>query len=182
MANPSPSFFIFLFALLTFLPHFNNAEDVTSVSDACKDAAASSPNVDYNYCVQSLQADPSSSSTGKLGLAKIATNLASQSAQDTKTKVKKLLIDAAYAQYETEIHTCKSLYSRLVDYLAVAAKGIESSRLADAHTYLSASLDAPGECDEAFSKKQAPAMLANENATAKQLVAIALALVKMSRV
>ncbi|KAJ3687010.1 hypothetical protein LUZ61_016174 [Rhynchospora tenuis] len=180
MTIPYPSFFVFLLTLLAFLPHFNYA--ATSVSEACKAAAASSPNVDYNFCMQSLQADPSSASTGKLGLAKIATKLAAQSAKDTKTKVKKLLVDAAYAQYETEIHTCKSLYSRLVDYLTVAAKGIDLSRLADAHTYLSAALDAPGECDEAFSKKQAPAMLANENATAKQLVAIALALVKMSRV
>jgi pectinesterase inhibitor-like protein len=168
----SPPIVFLLLTLLVSFPHFNNA----SVPDACKAAAASSSNIDLNFCVTSLQSDPTSSSADSLGLAKIATKLAAKNAKNTKTKIKKLLLDAAYGDMMPEINTCRSLFSRMIYNLAVAADALSHSNYDDAKTYLSASLDAPCDCDDAFSKRKAPPVLANDDETVKQLTAIALAL------
>lgn len=171
----SPSIPFLLLTLLASFPHFNNA----SVSDACKAAAASSPNIDLTFCMTSLQSDPTSSSADSLSLAKIAIKLAAKNAKSTKTKIKKLLADAAYGDITPEIHTCRSLYSRMTYNLAVAADALSKPNYDDAKTYLSASLDAPCDCSDAFTKRQAPPVLSNEDETAKQLTAIALALLNM---
>ncbi|KAF3332943.1 putative invertase inhibitor [Carex littledalei] len=171
----SPSIVVFFLALLVSFPHFNNA----TASDACKAATRISPTIDLNFCITSLQSDSTSSSTNALGLAKIVVGLASKHAKTTKAKINKMLLDAAYGNIMPEIHTCRSLYSRMIDYLSTAADGLSSSNYADAKTYLSAALDAPCDCNEAFSKKQAPPVLSNENETVKQLTEISLALVNM---
>ncbi|XP_078148631.1 putative invertase inhibitor [Carex rostrata] len=171
----SPSIVLFFLALLVSFPHFNNA----TASDACKAATRISPTINLNFCITSLQSDSTSSSTNSLGLAKIAVGLASKHAKTTKAKINKMLLDAAYGNIMPEIHTCRSLYSRMMDYLSIAADALNSENYDDAKTYLSTAFDAPCDCGDAFSKKQAPPVLANEDETAKQLTDIALALVNM---
>lgn len=171
----SSSIVILFLAFLVSFPHISNA----SLPDACKAAAASSPNVNYNLCLTSLQADPKSTLANPTELAKIATNLASENAKTTKAKIKNLLADTANVAMNPELSTCRSLYSSMIDNLSVAAKAIDSSQKGTARTYLSAALDKPGNCEGAFSDKQSTSVLSKENTNAKQLAAIALALLNM---
>lgn len=171
----NPSTVIFFLLLFVSFSHFNNA----SVPDACKAAASSSPNVNHNFCLTSLQAVPNSASADSTELAKIATKLALESANNSKAKIKKLLADAAHDAINPQLSTCRSLYSGMIDNLSVAADAIGSSDRGTARTYLSAALDKPDNCEEAFSEKQTTSVLSGENANAKQLAAIALALMNM---
>jgi pectinesterase inhibitor-like protein len=168
----SPPIVFLLLTLFVSFPHFNNA----SVLDACKAAAESSSNINLNFCVKSLQSDPTSISADSLGLAKIATELAAKNAKNIKTNIKKLLTNAEYGDMTIEINTCRSLFSHMIYNLAVAADALSHSNYDDAKTYLSASLDAPCDCDDAFKKQEAPPVLADDDETVKQLTAIALAL------
>ncbi|KAF3332945.1 putative invertase inhibitor [Carex littledalei] len=78
-----------------------------------------------------------------------------------------------------ELSTCRSLYSSMIDNLSVVANALDSSQQGTARTYLSAALDKPDNCEGAFSEKQTTLVLSKENTNAKQLTAIALALLNM---
>lgn len=180
MANfVSRSFVLVFLTSLVYVPHFINA---SSVTDACTKAAARSPTINRDFCVASLQANPKSGSANFVGLAQIATELTSKNATNTKAKIQNLLTNPGNGNdnnIKPELSTCLDLYSEMIDHLSDAASAISSLRYDDAQTYLSAALDAPGDCEDAFSEKGASSVLSKEDANAKQLSAIALALLNI---
>jgi pectinesterase inhibitor-like protein len=162
---------------IVYIPHFI---DASSVTDACTKAATSSPNINRDFCVASLQADQKSGSANIVGFAQIATGLTSKNATSTKAKVQNLVANPGNGKnnIKRELSTCLDLYSE-IDHLSDAASAISSFRYDDAKTYLSAALDAPGDCEDVFSKKGTSSVLSKENANARQLSAIAVALLNI---
>ena len=71
---------------------------------------------------------------------------------------------------------CAEVYSDAVDQLAQAAEDLARGEGADdAVTQLSAALDAPGTCEDAFGEADDTSPLAAEDAEFKKLATIALA-------
>jgi pectinesterase inhibitor-like protein len=178
MAVVSLSFMLMFLVSIVSIPHFI---DASSVTDACTKAAASSPTINRDFCVASLQADPKSGSANVVGLAQIATDLTSKNATSTKAKIQNLLSNPGNgnSNIKPELSTCHDLYSEMIGHLSDAASAISSFHYDDAKTYLSAALDAPSDCEDAFSEKGTSSVLSKENANATQLSAIALALLNI---
>jgi pectinesterase inhibitor-like protein len=178
MTVVSLSFVLIFLMSIVYIPHFI---DAYSVTDACTKAATSSPNINQDFCVASLQADQKSGSANIVGLAQIATGLTSKNATSTKAKVQNLVANPGNGKnnIKRELSTCLDLYSEMIDHLSDAASAISSFRYDDAKTYLSAALDAPGDCEDVFSEKGTSSVLSKENANARQLSAIAVALLNI---
>lgn len=172
-----PFVLVFILSIVS-VPHFINA---SFVSQACTKAAASSPTINRDFCIASLQADPKSGSVNFVGLAQIATDLTSKNATSTKAKINNLLANPGNGSdnIKPELSTCLDLYSGMIDHLSDAARAISSFRYDDAKTYLSAALDAPSDCEDAFSEKGTGSVLSKEDSNATQLSAIALALLNI---
>ncbi|KAJ3672620.1 hypothetical protein LUZ60_007341 [Juncus effusus] len=172
---PSSPIFLILFISLIILPNSISA----SLEDSCKAVAKHSPNINADFCITSLQVDPSSQSANSIGLALIAVNLASKNATSTKSEIENYLKDPSKSNVKAVLDTCEELYSDMIGTLSKADKAIRSFSYGDAKTYLSAALDAPATCEDSFEEQGVASVLAKEDGNAEQLCALALALISI---
>ncbi|RRT45277.1 hypothetical protein B296_00018235 [Ensete ventricosum] len=125
-----------------------------SVQDECKIVTAADPNVDYNFCVTSLQADPTSGSADAKELAIIAANLTVANATSTLSKIEKL-------------------YKDVVTAASGAIKAISSGSLGDAKKHLTEASDKPQDCDNLLFEAGKNSLLTKEDNDCTNLASIA---------
>ncbi|XP_072967999.1 putative invertase inhibitor [Typha angustifolia] len=165
-----------LFLAAVLLGHQLLFVGASNVEDVCRAAASSSPNINFDFCVTSLQADPGSGSADKKGLAVIAAELASKNATSTKSRVQELLNKAVEPKLKNSLDTCLDLYSDMIPNLSDSISAIRTGRYSDAKTYLSSAFDAPGDCENAFSEEGIQSPITKENSDSQQLSVIALSI------
>ncbi|KAJ8490420.1 hypothetical protein OPV22_012141 [Ensete ventricosum] len=171
-----PSSITFLLAVTVLLLHHHLLPGVeASVETACRDAANSSPNVKYDFCVAALRSNPGSGSADKKGLAVIAASLTKDKATSASTKAKSLLAKTSDPKTKQCLETCESVYEDVLSDIDVAIPAIKEGRLGDAKTNLSAAVDAPDTCEDGFKDLKVPSPLTKEDSDLTQMSIIALA-------
>ncbi|KAJ8465012.1 hypothetical protein OPV22_027564 [Ensete ventricosum] len=145
-----------------------------SVEDECKIATAADPNVDYNFCVTSLQADPRSGSADAKELAIIAANLTVANATSTLSKIEKLVGDSKIdSTTKGLLNQCSSFYKDVVTAASGAIKAISSGSLGDAKKQLTKARDNPQDCDNLLYEAGKNSLLTKEDNDCTNLASIA---------
>uniref|UniRef100_A0A0D9VJN8 Pectinesterase inhibitor domain-containing protein n=1 Tax=Leersia perrieri TaxID=77586 RepID=A0A0D9VJN8_9ORYZ len=149
----------------------------TVLQDTCKFVAAGHPSISYSYCIKTFQSDRDSATAADArALAAVAARIAEKAANATSARAVALRASEKDARRRDRLGVCAEVYSDAVDQLGeavddVARKGGEE----DALTQLSAALDAPGTCEDAFGEADDASPLAPEDAEFTKLATIALA-------
>lgn len=172
MIVSSPSVVILLLVSFVSLPHFNNA---SFLSYACSKAAAYDDNINRDFCVTSLQADPKSASTNNsTGLVHISINLAIRSVTRTISHINYLRLKPAYAHLKDDLCSCQDQYSEAINGLFDSDKQINSSRRDESNKVvwsITGAMTAMDDCQNEITDKS---VLSKDHADAFQLCAMAL--------
>lgn len=151
----------------------------STLEDACRSFAAGHPSIGYDYCIRTFRADRASAAAADArGLATVAARIAGAKANATAARVAALSAVETDARRRDRLAVCAEVYSDAVDQLSQAAEDLargEGAGADDAVTQLSAALDAPGTCEDAFGEADDTSPLAGEDAEFKKLATIALA-------
>ncbi|XP_010274597.1 PREDICTED: putative invertase inhibitor [Nelumbo nucifera] len=180
----TPPFAIFvLFSLSFFLCCcFNGAIAADLIQETCKKSAQKDPNINYKFCVTSLEAVPKSHNAMSLkSLARISIKLAKTNATRTRSYVKKLSKSKTLnPRDKPPLTDCLELYSDAVDSLKAAVKAFKSKDYSKANVEVSSAMDAPSTCEEGFQEtKGGVSPLTKRNKDMFQLCAIALSIINM---
>ncbi|KAH0939423.1 hypothetical protein BRARA_B02962 [Brassica rapa] len=172
-------FFVSVVMFFLLLNCFAAAQ--TLIRDSCKTAAAKDPNLNYDFCVQSLEQDPQSKTATSLsGLVLASTNNAASKTINVKGIVETILKSKKYApSTEPALRTCVKLYDDAYGSLKEALMNVKSSDYKSANIHLSAALDEPGICEDGFKEKHAKSPVTNENNVLFQKILIPLAFTNM---
>ncbi|XP_008786219.2 putative invertase inhibitor [Phoenix dactylifera] len=120
------------------------------LEEICRSVAAARPNIGYEYCVTSLGTDPGSSSADPHGLAVIAARLSVANATSTESSIDQLMVVESKPSLKDCLSVCSEVYSEAIDHLNDAIRNLEARLYGEAVTFLSAALDAPDNCEDAF--------------------------------
>ncbi|KAJ0242642.1 Pectinesterase inhibitor domain-containing protein [Hirschfeldia incana] len=172
-------FFVLVVIIFLFLNCFATAQ--TLIRDSCKTAAAKDPNLKYDFCVQSLEADPQSkSATSLTGLVLASTNNAASKTTNVKGIVETILKNKKYPPgTEPALRTCVKLYDDANNSLNKALMNVKSCDYRSASVHLSAALDDPGTCEDGFKEKHGISPVTNENKVLFQKILIPLSFTNM---
>ncbi|KAM0924284.1 hypothetical protein ACQ4PT_004927 [Festuca glaucescens] len=161
-----------------FLLLISSTCESSTLEGTCKSFAAGHPSIGYSYCVRTFRADNSSATADARGLAAIAARIAAAAANSTAGRIAALRASEEDARRRQRLGVCAEVYSDAVDQLGEAAEDIargEDRSTRDALAQLSAALDAPGTCEDAFGEADDTSPLAAEDAEFRKLATIALA-------
>ncbi|KAF3341262.1 putative invertase inhibitor [Carex littledalei] len=166
----SSSVVILILALFVSLPHFNKA---SFLFYACSRAAAYDLNINRDFCLTSLQADPKSVSANLTGLLHISINLAIKNTTRTISHIRYLLSNSAYAHLKDDLSFCQDQYSEAIGCLYGAIKQVRLSSNDD-HTnvnwIITEAMTSVDACEDESNKS----ILSKENGNTFELCAIAL--------
>lgn len=136
--------------LLLLVVATSSSATTSIVEETCKSIATQRPNIGYDFCVTSLNSDPSSATADSTGLAIIAANLSVANATKILSKIGSLMETESDPSRKDCLSACSEVYSEAVDHLNSAVASLGSKNYKDAMTFLSAALDASDDCEEGF--------------------------------
>ncbi|CAI9765119.1 unnamed protein product [Fraxinus pennsylvanica] len=151
------------------------------VTETCKTFAQNDPNIDYNFCTTSLQADPASQNATLQELGMISIRLINCNVTDTQFYIKNLIKNKKWGSYTKQcLRDCFELYSDAIPSAKEAMKYYSKNLYSDANIQLSSILDDATTCEDGFKeKKGVVSPLTKRNGDTFQLSAIALSAVNM---
>lgn len=153
------------------------------IQDSCKKAAAKNSNINYNFCVKSLEENPQSKTARTLdGLVIPSTKSALSKTTSMKGIVDKILKDNKYEKYsEKPLRDCLELYSDAKNSLTEALSIVKSRDYKTANVVLSAAMGAPPSCEIGFKegKKTLKSPFTKDNDVLFQMILIPLAFTDM---
>lgn len=153
------------------------------IQDSCKKAAAKNSNINYNFCVKSLEENPQSKTARTLdGLVIQSTKSALSKTTSMKGIVDKILKDNKYEKYsEKPLRDCLELYSDAKNSLTEALTIVKSRDYKTANVVLSAAMGAPPSCEIGFKegKKPLKSPFTKDNDVLFQMILIPLAFTDM---
>ncbi|MCD9641164.1 hypothetical protein HAX54_027110 [Datura stramonium] len=169
-----------LFLSLFFLT-FHDSTSQNLIQNTCKSCSKDDPNINYDFCTSSLQADPASQYATLRGLGKISIRLIRYNATDTMSQVKILLMDNNLDPYVREcLRDCLELYSDAITSTKLATKSYATKKYYDANVQISSIIDAATTCEDGFKEKNDTASpLTERNEITFQLSAIALSIMNL---
>ncbi|KAE8713781.1 Regulator of nonsense transcripts 1 [Hibiscus syriacus] len=152
------------------------------LNDSCSQAAKGDPNINFDFCVSSLQVDPKAkSATSVADLVDVAIDTAMSNATSIGSIISKLLSNKSLEQYaRTCLEDCSELYSDAGSNLKSGEQAFEGKDYGTANSEISAAMDAADTCEEQFKEKEGVVSpLTKENGDFFQLTAISLAFINM---
>ncbi|XP_028782484.1 putative invertase inhibitor [Neltuma alba] len=156
------------------------------IQETCKKSSDTDPNISLNFCISSLEADPSSHSMRlsltKLGL--ISMNLTRNNVTETRVYIKHLLKKKKIDRYIIEcLKDCLELYSDAITTVEEAIGDYRRKRYVDSNAKVSSVLDASSTCEDGFKEnsRRVVSPLTKRNNHTFQLSAIALSITDMVR-
>ncbi|WOL18980.1 hypothetical protein Cni_G27777 [Canna indica] len=165
--------------------HHRHCRRPDIIGKTCKQSADGDPDLNYAFCLKSLQSAPRSKCADLRGLALISLKLAKADAKRAKSRAKALLKEykrralagGGGRRYEKScLETCHELYDDAAANLGDAAKMVEAEQYADANVMISGAVDAPRDCEEAFEEGGLPSPLRKENYRLAQHAVVGLAI------
>ncbi|KAK9144834.1 hypothetical protein Sjap_004737 [Stephania japonica] len=172
------------FSSFTFALYFHGAYGATDnfINGTCTQIASNDPNVNFTFCIATLQVAMKNNSVGGLeGLGLATMNLMKTNVSGIIFQIKNLLNQQGLEPYHRNcLMDCHELYSDSVDALNVASQSFASKRYFDANIQVSAVMDASTTCEDGFSEKEGEVSpLTSMNNVMFQLCAIALSITNM---
>ena len=145
-----------------------SSSSASVLEDMCKSIAADKEeSIGYNYCIKFFEASKGSATADKRGLVVIASKLNRAATKSIGKRIHALRASEKDKVIQMGLGICGQLYSRVVDKLDAAAKGVEAGTLEgkfDAEMYLDGAFDAPETCETAFSEMGRKSPLIAEDA------------------
>ncbi|XVF10969.1 hypothetical protein REPUB_Repub07fG0228700 [Reevesia pubescens] len=178
MKNSFPlvnTFLAFFFLLL-----FSVNSDV--IQDSCNKAAKGDPNINFDFCVASLEENPKTkTATSTADLVPISIEIAISNATSISSIISKLLENKKLKKDTRScLETCSELYSDAGSSLQSGGEAFEAKDYGTANVDISAALDSPGTCEDGFKEKEGLlSPLTKENNDFFQLTAVPLAFINM---
>ncbi|KAJ4957773.1 hypothetical protein NE237_024884 [Protea cynaroides] len=172
-------FFIFFLSLCSFNGGTGGSD---IINETCRKSAKSDPNINYNFCVSSLQTGHKSHNPTNLKqLGITAVKLTKSNASHTKSFIKNLLKNKKLDPFvKLALQDCMEVYSDAVDLLKEAIKDVKEKRYSEANIKLSSAMDSSSSCEEGFNEKKGKdSPLTKENKDVFQLAAISLSIINM---
>ncbi|CAL9207737.1 unnamed protein product [Musa hybrid cultivar] len=177
-AKPSMLALVFLLSTVLLLT-ISSPCDATLLQDTCRRITTSRSGIGYEFCVASLQADPACASADRRGLATIATRLSLAGASAALSAITNMT-RAKPNPWSTDcLGVCWEVYDAAVDHLNVAMRNLGAGRYREAVVFLSAAVDAPDNCEDAFREMgdgTSSSPLAHEGRDFGRVAAMALAI------
>ncbi|CAL9124526.1 unnamed protein product [Musa textilis] len=177
-AKPSMLALVFLLSTV-LLQMISSPCDATLLQDTCRRITTSHSGIGYEFCVASLQADPACASADRRGLAMIATRLSLAGASAAMSAIANMTGAKPNPRSRDCLGVCWEVYDAAIDHLNVAMRNIGAGRYREAVVFLSAAVDAPDNCEDAFREigDGAPSSpLAHEDRDFGRVAAMALAI------
>ncbi|OVA02471.1 Pectinesterase inhibitor domain [Macleaya cordata] len=184
--NPSFSLISCFLFLLLLLLLFNaggvNGTDITN--ETCTKAADSDPNLNYNFCLSSLQSNPKSLTSDLQGLGVISMELCLSNGTNINSHIGKLLegqiieVNPSAIKY---LKDCLELYTDAIYDTQDAIKAFEANDYSSANIKMSSVMDASTNCEDGFKEEghNLVSPLEKENSDFFQLTAISLAITNL---
>ncbi|KAF3445630.1 hypothetical protein FNV43_RR10806 [Rhamnella rubrinervis] len=177
------------FSSLVFLSTFSIAISYSTnqlIHETCRKFSRNDPNINYNFCITSLQASPESRCASNLRrLGSITINLIKRNVTATNHFIKDLLIaqNKTMGPYQKAcLIDCLELYGDAVSTVSDAMKAYRSRHYDDANVQLSSVIDAATTCEDGFKeRKGVVSPLTKRNNDAFQLSVIALSIIYVLR-
>lgn len=169
------SFVIFSFLLSSF----TTAQ--TLIQNSCKKAAASDPNLKYDFCVQSLEQDPASkSATTLVGLLIASTKSAAAKNTNVVGVIQQMLKAKKFDKLvEASLRDCVEVFSDATDDFNQTLANVKSRDYSSANVHLSAALDASTTCNDGFKEIKQRNPISNESDLLYHKILIPLAFTNM---
>ncbi|XP_021287107.1 putative invertase inhibitor [Herrania umbratica] len=178
MENSFPSvctFIAFFFLLLV-----SARSDV--IQDSCDKAAKGDRNINFDFCVASLEGNPKSKTAASTeSLVPISIEMAISNATSISSIISKLLENKNLDKFTRScLEDCAELYSDAQPSLETGGQAVESKDYGTAKTVISAALDAPVTCEDGFKEREGlVSPLTKENDEFFQLTVVPLAFINM---
>ncbi|KAK4268034.1 hypothetical protein QN277_024740 [Acacia crassicarpa] len=192
MSSTIPYFFPILFFIILFLSFNPTTSNNHLIQEICKKTSETDPNVSLNFCISSLESDPSSHSIRlsltKLGL--ISMNLTKNKVTETRVYIEHLLkkktkqgSSSSIDRYIKDcLKDCLELYSDAIATTEDAIGDYKRKRYLVSNIKVSSVLDAASTCEDGFKEKRGVVSPLNKgNNETFQLSAIALSIIDMVR-
>ncbi|XP_031277620.1 putative invertase inhibitor [Pistacia vera] len=170
---------LLFFFCFFFSDHLITAHDL--VHQTCKKCAQNDPNLNYNFCVTSLEAVPSSHCADLRQLGMISINLTRRNVTNTRSYINELLKNKKSDPFMSSCLTdCYELYSDAISTLQQAIKDYKSKQYEDANFEISSVMDASTTCEDGFKEQKGlVSPLTKRNNNSFQLSVIALSIINM---
>ncbi|XVE57510.1 hypothetical protein DITRI_Ditri04bG0096400 [Diplodiscus trichospermus] len=152
------------------------------IRDSCNKAAKDDPNINFDFCVTSLQQNPKSkTTTSTQELVPISIEIATSNATSISSVISKLLKNKQLGKFTRScLEACSQLYSEAGCDLQRGGQAFESKDYETANADISAAMDAPETCEDGFKEKEGlVSPLTMENNNFFQLTAVPLAFIAM---
>ncbi|XP_010495791.1 PREDICTED: putative invertase inhibitor [Camelina sativa] len=175
------TFLLYLVMFFLLLNEFASAKSL--IRDSCEKAADKNSNINYDFCVKSLEENPQSKTARSLdGLVMSSTKSALSKTSSMKETVSKILKENKYEKYsEKPLRDCHELYSDAKNSLTEALRIAKSGDYKTANVDLSAAMGAPPSCEVGFKegKKPLKSPFTKDNNVLFQMILIPLAFTSM---
>ncbi|XP_060207520.1 putative invertase inhibitor [Lycium barbarum] len=150
------------------------------INSTCKECSDKSTDINYNFCVTSLQAIPASHVTNLQGIGLVAMELALKNATNTISTIEKMLSSKEFEPFAMDcLRDCLELYADAIAMLVDAFAAFLYKQLDAANIFMRTVMDATSTCDEGFTEKKGELTpLAKENNNLFQLSDISWCIIK----
>ncbi|XP_019430486.1 PREDICTED: putative invertase inhibitor isoform X2 [Lupinus angustifolius] len=160
-----------------------SSNDSNLIPQSCKEASNHDPNLSYDFCVSSLEANISKNNppTKLEDLVGISIQITKTNGTNIIANILKLLNNQTFSQYTKAcLKDCFDLYKGSISTLNDAMVAFKSKDFGTANIKLSAALDTSVTCEDQFKdKKGEVSPLTKENKVYFQLNVISLAFIQM---
>ncbi|KAK9102801.1 hypothetical protein Sjap_020055 [Stephania japonica] len=171
--------FVISFAVLCGASKSDACPDL--IQRTCRTIAKTDTNVNYNFCVGSLQHVPKSQRTDLQKLGAAAMKVVEANATGTYLLIKKLLKKERKISRKTRLQDCLELYSDAISSMQDAVKYFESKSYDDVNVMVSGAMTDSDTCEDGFAEVGEASPLKKNDADMLKLTAIVLSIVNMSR-
>ncbi|CAN4078131.1 unnamed protein product [Withania somnifera] len=172
-----------LFLLLTIIPthcYLISSQLSDLINSTCKGCSDKSSDMNYNFCVTSLQAVPVTHVTNLQGVGIVAMELALENATNTISTIEKMLSSKEFDLFAMDcLRDCLELYADAIAMLVDAFMAFLSEHFDIATVLMRTVMEATSTCDEEFTEKKGELTpLAKENYNLFQLSDISSCIIK----
>ncbi|KAI3920599.1 hypothetical protein MKW98_020500 [Papaver atlanticum] len=173
-----------IFVVFLVLNSFGHGANVDLISDLCKNASTSDPQLKYDFCVASLSANPASKNAHDLlELGIISMQICLQNATSVHSYIAQILEDGKQVPAAKPcLEDCLDLYSDALDSIPKAMQYFMDKDYSSANIEMSAAMDASVTCEDGFKEVVSQHLispLTKQDGDFFQLTAISLAITNM---
>ncbi|XP_020570768.1 putative invertase inhibitor [Phalaenopsis equestris] len=169
-------FYLPIFLLL--LLHKSSITTASSIIEqTCRRCAQTDPALNYNLCVGLLNSNPNSRNADLSGLGVISLSITRAKSIQIQSTIQNLMKSNPSSKYVRECLTvCLELYTDATSLLSDSMRAIQSGRISDARTWISAAMDAGTTCADGFEERGLVSPLKKRNDEYRSRVLIPLAI------